>query len=73
MKVQTKQVVTMTKNFGDRLKSNVEKELARLQEALDGLTAKERIDVAIKLMPLVVLNRFVTKMANRQSGTHSVI
>jgi len=38
----------------DRLKTIVEKELARLPETLEGLTAKERLDVILKLMPLVV-------------------
>lgn len=38
----------------DRLKAIVEKELERLPETLDGVTGKERLDVFLKLMPLVV-------------------
>lgn len=38
----------------DRLKAIVENELGRLPETLDALTGKERLDVILKLMPLVV-------------------
>jgi len=54
MKAKAKQVETTTQNLRDRLKAIVEKELGRLPEALDGLTVKERLDVVLKLRPLVV-------------------
>lgn len=38
----------------ERLKTIVEKELGRLPDTLEGLTAKERLDVVLKLMPLVI-------------------
>ena len=38
----------------DRLKAIVEEELDGLPATLDGLTGKERLDVILKLMPLIV-------------------
>lgn len=54
MKVRTEQVIATTQRLRERLKAIVEKELERLPETLDLLTTKDRIDVVIKLMPLVV-------------------
>jgi len=49
-----KNSIPLTLDLRDRLKSIVEKELDRLPKALDGLTDKERLDVILKLMPLVM-------------------
>lgn len=38
----------------DRIKSIVDSELVRLPETLESLTAKERLDIILKLMPLIV-------------------
>ncbi len=54
MKPQTKEATPTTNSLRHRLKTIVEMELDRLPETLDGLTAKERLDVVLKLMPLVV-------------------
>ena len=43
-----------TLDLRDRLKSIVDKELVRLPELLDGLNDKERLDVILKLLPLVM-------------------
>jgi hypothetical protein len=40
--------------FGIGFKSIVESELGRLPDLLDGLNDKERLDVILKLMPLVM-------------------
>ena len=52
-KVNTKNV-PLTLDLRDRLKSIVESELNRLPDLLDGLNDKERLDVILKLMPLVM-------------------
>jgi hypothetical protein len=54
MKAQAKEALTPTQSIRDRLKTIVEKELEGLPETLDGLTVKERLDVVLKLMPLIV-------------------
>lgn len=55
MKTSTiRKVVPRTLDLRDRLKSIVESELDRLPELLDGLKDKERLDVILKLMPLVI-------------------
>lgn len=46
--------VPLTRDLRDRLKSIVETELDRLPDLLEGLTDKERLDVILRLMPLVV-------------------
>ncbi|MEQ1761999.1 MAG: hypothetical protein ABL984_02530 [Pyrinomonadaceae bacterium] len=54
MKAQPKQPIATTRDLRHRLKTIVEAELERLPETLDGLTAMQRLDVVLKLMPLVV-------------------
>ncbi len=55
MKTSTiKKVVPRTLDLRDRLKSIVESELDRLPDLLSGLNEKERLDVILKLMPLVI-------------------
>ena len=55
MKASTiKQAVPLTLDLRDRLKSIVESELDRLPDLLDALNDKERLDVILKLMPLVI-------------------
>jgi hypothetical protein len=49
-----KEVAPQVIDLRDRLKAIVEIELERLPETLEGLTGKERLDVMLKLMPLVV-------------------
>lgn len=51
---QTKKEAPKAIDLRDRLKAIVEKELGRLPETLDALSGKERLDVILKLMPLVV-------------------
>ena len=51
---QTSKKTPKASDLRDRLKTIVEKELDGLSETLDGLTGKERLDVILKLMPLVV-------------------
>jgi len=46
--------IPLTLDLRDRLKSIVESELERLPDLLDGLADKERLDVILKLMPLVM-------------------
>lgn len=46
--------VPLTLDLRDRLKVLVESELDRLPGLLDGLNDKERLDVILKLMPLVM-------------------
>lgn len=46
--------IPRTLDLRDRLKSIVESELDRLPDLLDGLNDKERLDVILKLMPLVM-------------------
>lgn len=43
-----------TLDLRDRLKVLIEKELDNLPAALDNLNDKERLDVVLKLMPLVL-------------------
>jgi len=46
--------VPLSLDLRDRLKSIVESELERLPDLLDGLKDKERLDVILKLMPIVM-------------------
>lgn len=54
MKSKVAQKVPLTLDLRDRLKSIVESELARLPVILDGLGGKDRLEVILKLMPLVL-------------------
>lgn len=56
MKPQTKTSNTTPKTLDlrDRLKVLIDSELDRLPDLLDGLNDKERLDVILKLMPLVL-------------------
>ncbi len=49
-----KNSIPLTLDLRDRLKSIVESELNRLPDLLNGLNDKERLDVILKLMPLVM-------------------
>ena len=49
-----KNSIPLTLDLRDRLKSIVESEIGRLPELLNGLNDKERLDVILKLMPLVL-------------------
>lgn len=49
-----KNSIPRTLDLRDRLKSIVESELDRLPKLLDGLNDKERLDVILKLMPIVM-------------------
>ena len=61
--------VPRTLDLRDRLKSIVESELDRLPELLDGLNSKERLDVILKLMPLVMPRaKPIHHTANEPSG-----
>lgn len=46
--------VPRTLDLRDRLKTLIEPELERLPKLLEGLKDKERLDVILKLMPLVM-------------------
>lgn len=46
--------VPRTLDLRDRLKTLIEAELERLPKLLEGLKDKERLDVILKLMPLVM-------------------
>ena len=46
--------IPLTLDLRDRLKSIVDSELDRLPDLLNSLNDKERLDVIIKLMPLVM-------------------
>ena len=46
--------IPLTLDLRDRLKTIVETELERLPGLLGGLTGKERLDVMLRLMPLVL-------------------
>jgi len=46
--------IPRTLDLRDRLKVLVEKELDRLPDLLDGLNDKQRLDVILKMMPLVM-------------------
>ena len=46
--------VPRTLDLRDRLKTLIEAELERLPKLLEGLKDRERLDVIIKLMPLVM-------------------
>lgn len=55
MKAQTKtKTAPKALDLRDRLKTILESELNRLPDLLDGLNDKERLDVILKLMPLVM-------------------
>ncbi len=54
MKETNSNKVTLTLDLRDRLKSIVEAELELLPELLESLQGKERLDVILKLMPLVL-------------------
>lgn len=56
MKTATQETkeVPKTLDLRDRLKVMIDKELSRLPEMLDGLNDKERLDVILKLIPLVL-------------------
>lgn len=54
MKAPTNKVTPRTLDLRDRLKSIVESELERLPELLNGLKDRERLDVILKLMPIVI-------------------
>ncbi|HMS08061.1 MAG TPA: hypothetical protein PKE66_01155 [Pyrinomonadaceae bacterium] len=47
-------VVPRTLDLRDRLKTLMEAEIERLPALLEGLKDKERLDVILKLMPLVM-------------------
>jgi len=49
-----KNSIPRTLDLRDRLKVLIEKELDRLPGLLDGLNDKERLDVILKMMPLVM-------------------
>ncbi len=49
-----KNSIPLTLDLRDRLKSIVESEIGRLPDLLNVLTDKERLDVILKLMPLVM-------------------
>ncbi len=49
-----KNSIPLTLDLRDRLKSIVELEIGRLPELLNGLNDKERLDVILKLIPLVM-------------------
>jgi len=63
-----------TLDLRDRLKVLVERELARLPDLLDGLNDKERLDVLLKMMPLVMPKaKPVHHTANEPSDWPSMI
>jgi len=49
-----KNSIPLTLDLRDMLKSIVESELDRMPDLLNGLNDKERLDVILKLMPLVM-------------------
>lgn len=49
-----KKSVPLTLDIRDRLKGIVEQEIDRLPKLLEGLKDKERLDVILKLMPLII-------------------
>lgn len=51
---RTKTAVPLTLDIRDRLKGIVEKELDELPKLLVGLKEKERLDVILKLIPLII-------------------
>lgn len=61
--------VPRTLDLRDRLKTFLEAELERLPGLLEGLKDKERLDVILKLMPLVMPKaKPVHHTANEPSG-----
>jgi hypothetical protein len=66
--------IPLTLDLRDRLKSIVESELERLPDLLDGLNDKERLDVILKLMPLVMPKAMpVRHNANEPSDWPSIV
>ena len=66
--------IPLTLDLRDRLKSIVESELERLPDLLDGLNDKERLDVILKLMPLVMPKAMpVRHTANEPSDGPSIV
>lgn len=69
-----KKSIPLTLDLRDRLKSIVEAELGRLPNLLDSLNDKERLDVILRLMPLVMPKaKPVCYNANEDNGWGMVV
>ncbi len=74
MRKANSKTVPLTLDLRDRLKSIVESELNRLPDLLGGLSDKERLDVILKLIPIILPKaKPVRHNANEPSNWPSIV